>query len=220
MGDPKRRFFEQNFSRQPANGTVRTGYLQRPAGIGASAYRDELGDALGLQSNGVGVELNLAEGTQDFLYNSAYNANVALADLLFKNCQLNHDRNFIFEPAPHIHWFQAKDYSPNFLLEYRWQINGGAKVTPWTKLKCNSLAFTYPGGTIHQISYAVPIPVPVGTNLSDVIQFRIYRDNANTSGAFTGVDPYNTGGNASVGVMSFDTHINIDQIGSTQEYVK
>jgi len=221
MADPKKRYFEVNTGKKnPARGSVRTGFLQRPAGIGAIAFKDELGDILSIQRSGAGITLNLAEATIDFDSNAAYNANPALADMLYKNVQLNHDRNLSSAILPHLHWFQAKNYSPNFLFQYRWQINGGAKVTAWTFLKCNLLAFTYTAGTIHQISYSLPISAPGGSNLSDIVQFRIYRDTGNTSGQFTGNCPYNTGGNASCPVMSFDVHLEIDQIGSTEEYVK
>jgi len=221
MANPKTKYFEQDHQRQPALGRVRTGFLQRPAGVGAIAFRDELGDALSLQQNGVGLAVTLAESTLDFAHNAAYNANPALADFAYKNVQLNHDRNLTAVILPHIHWLQAKDYSPNFLFEYRWQINSGIKVTAWTKLKCNALAFAYmPATVIHQISYSAGIVAPAGSTLSDIVQFRIYRDTTNASGAFTGTCPYNTGGNAAVPVLSFDVHLEIDQIGSTYEYIK
>jgi len=187
----------------------------------ARPWRDELGDALTIQRNGAGITINLAESTVDFDSNSAYNANPALADFIYKNVQLNHDRDLTSVIYPHIHWFQAKNYSPFFLLQYRWQVNGGVKTTGWTFLKCNLLAFPYTiGSTIHQISYSLPIAVPAGSNLSDVIQFRIYRDNTNASSQFVGTDPYNTGGNASAGVMSFDCHFMINSLGSNEEYIK
>jgi hypothetical protein len=216
-----KRYFNFNPNRQPARGIARTGFLSRPAGAGASAWKDEIGDVLTVQRSGAGITLNLAEATVDFDYNAAYNATPALADMLYKNVQLNHDRNLSASVYPHIHWFQAKNYIPNFLFQYRWQINGGAKVTAWTFLKCNLLAFPYVLlSTQHQISYSLPIAVPPGTTLSDIIQFRIYRDTSNASLQFTGNCPYNTGGNASCPVMSFDVHVVIDSVGSTQELIK
>jgi len=215
-----KRHFNVNHRRQPAPGVAHNGLIQRPAGAGLDAWRDELGDILTIQRNGAGITLNIAEATVDFDYNAAYNATPALADMLYKNVQLNHDRNVVSNLYPHIHWLQAKNYSPNFLFQYRWQINGGAKVTAWTFLKCNNLVWVYAAGTIHQISYSLPIAPPVGSTLSDIVQFRIYRDTSNASGQFTGNCPYNTGGNASCPVMSFDVHINLDQIGSTEEYIK
>jgi hypothetical protein len=139
---------------------------------------------------------------------------------MFCNIQLNHDKDLISSIYPHIHWFQEKNYSPNFLLEYRWQINGGTKVTSWTKLVCNSLAYIYSSGSIHQISYASAILVPIGTTLSDIIQFRVYRDTTNVSGLFPGNCPYNTGGNATVMMLAFDIHFQLNSIGSTDEYIK
>ena len=187
----------------------------------ARPWRDELGDALSIKVQGAGISNNLAESVVNFDSNAAYNVNPALADFLYKNVQLNHDRDLTSEMHVHVHWFQEKDYAPNFLLEYRWQINGGEKTTAWTKLKCNALAFPYTvGQSLHQIAYAAPITPPVGTNLSDIIQFRIYRDTTNVSSEFAGNCPYNTGGNASAGVLSFDVHFMINSLGSNEEYIK
>ena len=189
----------------------------------ARPWRDELGDALSIKSSGAGISIDLTESVVNFDFNAAYNANPALADFLYKNVQLNHDRDLTSTIDPHIHWLQAKDYSPNFLLQYRWQINGGQKTTAWTFLKCNVLTFPYTvGQVIHQISHpTAAIVPPAGTNLSDIIQFRIYRDTTNASGEFVGVtDPYNTGGNASAGVLSFDIHFMTNSIGSNEEYIK
>jgi hypothetical protein len=188
----------------------------------ARPWRDELGDALGLQKNGVGITLNLDESTVDFDYNSTYNVTASLADFLYKNVQLNHDKDLTATLYPHLHWFQSKNYIPNLLFEYRWQKNNGIKVTAWTKLKCVNLAFAYtPGTTLHQISYSAGIAVPPGTTLSDIVQFRIYRDTSNASGEFIGITcPYNTGGNASVPILSFDCHFQINSHGSTDELSK
>jgi hypothetical protein len=177
-------------------------------------WRDELADALTLNVTGPGVSANLTEGVVEFTHQSN------LSDYALANMQLNHDKDLSASIYPHIHWFQAKNYSPNFLLQYRWQINGGAKATSWTNLACNTLAHTYSSGTIHQISYSAAISVPVGTTLSDIVQFRILRDNANTSGAFAGSDPYNTGGNATTGILYFDVHFQLNSLGSTGEYTK
>jgi hypothetical protein len=187
----------------------------------ARPWRDELGDALSIKVQGVGISTDLAESVVNFDFNAAYNANPSLADFLYKNVQMNHDKDLSATVYPHIHWFQAKDYTPNLLFQYRWQINGGAKTTSWTFLKCDNLAYAYTAGTtIHQISFSAGIPAPVGSALSDIIQFRIYRDTTNAAAQFTGTCPYNTAGNASVGVLSFDVHIQINSLGSNEEYIK
>ena len=188
----------------------------------ARPWRDELGDALSIKVQGAGITTDLDESVVNFDFNAAYNVNTALADFLYKNVQLNHDRDLTSSIDPHIHWLQAKDYSPNFLLQYRWQINGGEKTTAWTFLKCNVLTFPYTvGQVIHQISHpSAPIVPPAGSHLSDIIQFRIYRDTTNVAAQFTGNCPYNTGGNASAGVLSFDLHFMINSIGSNEEYIK
>lgn len=134
-----------------------------------------------------------------------------------KNLQLNHDRDETSIVGPHIHWFQASSAVPNFLLQYRWQINGGAKVTSWTNLRCNIAVTTYTSGTIHQICETpTDITPPAGSVISDIIQFRIIRDTANSSGVFGGADTYS----GVVGVLSFDLHVQINSLGSTSEFTK
>lgn len=177
----------------------------------ARPFRDEIGDALALQVLGVGISVNAAEGTRDF----ATNAN--LSDYLFANVQLNHDRDLLSVIKPHIHFFQTSAAMPNFLFQYRWQRGNTGKTTAWVNLKCNLAAFTYVSGTLNQIAVtASGIIPPVDSALSDIVQFRILRDNANTSGVFAGSDPY--AGPASV--LSFDVHLQLNSIGSDEEYVK
>jgi len=186
----------------------------------ARPWRDELSDAVNLQQSGSGVSRNITENEVGFTSASTYNATFSLSDALVANIQLNHDKDLASSIYPHIHFIQEKNYAPNFLLEYRWQKTGDVQTTTWTKLKCNTLAFTYTSGSLNQIAYSVGIAVPAGTGISDVVQFRIFRDNANSSGSFTGTDPYNTGGNATVGITAFDIHFQINSLGSTDEYTK
>lgn len=175
----------------------------------ARPWRDEKNDTIGLKVQGTGISIDPDEVTAVYATTADYPT-----DFQYVNVQLNHDRDLSTSIYPHIHWFQAAKESPNFLLAYRWQINGGEKVTDWTPLMCNSLVFTYTEGTIHQISYAKPISSE--TNISDVVQFKIYRDTANDSGLFGDLDPYD----ADVHVLSFDCHVEINSLGSNTEYSK
>lgn len=176
----------------------------------AKPWRDELGDALVLKVQGVGVAVNPTEGTQEFATNAHTD------DYLYKNVQLNHDKDLSSSIYPHLHWFQDNSATPNFLLQYRWQISTGAKVTPWADRRCILNAVTYTTGTLNQISHASAITVPTGTTLSDIVQFRIIRDTANSSTTFVGSDSYS----AVAGILSFDCHFQINSIGSTDEYTK
>jgi len=173
---------------------------------------DDLGgDAIDLQQSGPGVSTNLPENQVEFLKTSN------LSDYLVKGVQLSHAWKLGSTIYPHIHWHQTTNATPNFLLQYRWQQTGGAKVTAWTGLACNVPAVTYVSGTIHNIAKpAAGIAAPAGADLSDIIQFRILRDNANTSTVFAGADPVN----ATAAVLSFDVHIEKDSVGSRQEYIK
>lgn len=177
----------------------------------ATCFLDELGDVLALQQTGTGVSFNTTENTVDFITTSN------LSDYIYCNIQMNHDRVLDTIVYPHIHFFQANNNVPNFLLQYRFQANGQAKTTAWTNLACNIAALTYTSGTLNQIARtSAGINAPTGDNVSSILQLRIIRDNANTSGAFAGADPY-TG---IVGIMSVDVHKQIDTLGSRQQYIK
>jgi len=177
----------------------------------ARGWRDELGDILTIQNSGTGFSLNPSECTVDVIQGAN------LSDFLYKNTQLNHDRDLTSNIFPHIHFFQTQNFAPNFLIEYRWQINGGSKVTGWTRIPCNTLVHNYVSGTLNQIATtASGIPVPVGTDISDIVQFKFYRDNANASGEFAGASSY-TG---TISLLSFDTHILFDTLGSETQGAK
>jgi len=177
----------------------------------ATNYRDELGDALGLKTQGPGVAVNAAEGTLEFA------ANADLNDYAYKNVQFNHDRKLAAIVFPHFHFFQTSAVMPNFMIQYRYQKQKFGKTTAWTNLKMNTPAETYVSGVLNQIVGTVAgIQPPAGDNVSDILQVRILRDTGNASGLFAGVD----GLNAVVGCLSFDVHIQFDTLGSHQEYIK
>ena len=176
----------------------------------ATCWRDELGDIIQFQSTGIGVAVSTTEASVEFVTTCN-----ATNDYVFGNVQLNHDRLNGAVIQPHLHWWQAETNVPNWLLKYRWQKNGSAKVTAWTDLKLDALAFTWVSGTLNQISYnAAGITPPTGDGVSDILQFRLTRDT--TSTVYAGADPYT----ATVAATSFDVHIEIDTLGSRQEYVK
>ena len=180
-------------------------------------WRDEIGDAVGLAkvSDSNHVTNNTTDSTVDYTHEAA------VSDFMYKNVQLNHDRDVTTSIYPHIHWLQAKDYSPNFMLQYRWHVNGLAYTSAWTNLVCNKLVYDYEAGTtMHQISYSNPIVAPAGSTLSDIVQFKVIRDNLGTTGFSGHTCPYNTGGNATTKVLSFDVHIKLDAAGSKLEMVK
>lgn len=177
----------------------------------AKPWREELSDTLSLRQTGPGVSVDNAENSVNFLTTANY-----LNDYMYTNIQLNHDKDLLSDIHPHLHFWQTTAGIPNWLVEYRWQINGGTKTTAWTKLPCNGFVFPYTAGTLNQIAEFDPISVPSNTNLSDVVQFRISRDYTNASGAFTGGDPVN----ATVSCTNFDIHFQISSIGSSEEYSK
>lgn len=179
----------------------------------ARPWRDELNDAISLKSTGPGVSVNITESAIEFTKQADLN------DYLHCNVQLNHDRDLTVAIHPHIHWWQTSALIPNWLIQYRWQVNGGIKEVNWLPLKHSEHAHAYtPGTTLNQISEFGPINVPPGTALSDVVQFRVLRDCANTTNLFgtPGTDPVD----ATVSITNFDVHIQTNSLGSAQEYAK
>jgi hypothetical protein len=199
-----------------AKGGTTTDYVQNDANgirlIGTATQFDDLSaGALTLQQTGPGVSLNIPECSVDFTSTSN------LSDYVVQSIQLSHAWKLNSVIFPHIHFVQTTNAVPNFLLQYRWQIDGGATTTDWTNLKCNITAFSYSSGSLNQIAHTIGgITPPVGANLSDGLEFRVIRDTANTSGIFAGSDPVN----ATVRIKYFDIHIEKDSIGSNTEYSK
>lgn len=177
----------------------------------ATTYRDEIGDAVNLAQSWPGISTNEKEGVVE--YTTAAN----LSDYLFANMQLNHDRKLDADIEPHIHILQNQNAIPNMLLQYRYQNIGAAKTTAWTNLPLDNAIFSYDSWTLHQVlDPSTGITPPAGSNVSDIIQFRLIRDNANTSWEFAGADAY-TG---DVQVLAFDCHIEVNSLWSRTEYVK
>lgn len=177
----------------------------------ATVYDDVTYDAIGLQKQGPGISDNFPEGCVEFLTTANQ------ADYLIINAQLPHARKNGVNVYPHIHFWQAQNTIPNFAIQYRWQVSGGAKTTAWTARKCNTLAFTYTSGTINQIAYVDGgVAPPSGDTISDIFQWRVLRDTTNALGLTYGADPYTT----TVQIMQCDIHIQKDDLGSETEYGK
>ena len=100
---------------------------------------------------------------------------------------------------------------------HRWQKGGSLKTTAWSPVKWTSNAFDWTTGVLNQITLFGAITAPVGYGqVSDIVQIRLYRDYTNVSTLFTGGDPVN----AAQDIMNLNAHINIDTLGSRQEYAK
>jgi hypothetical protein len=180
----------------------------------ATCWRDELQSLTGarLQSPASDVVENIPEASITFETGARYPT-----DYVTTNHQLNHDWDPGTTVHPHLHWWQVSSDVPNWLIGYRWQKGGAAKTTAWTNLVVNSHKFTYSAGTLNQISETAAITPPAGYGeVSDIVQFRIYRDVTNVSTEFAGADPESS----NVDAVNFDCHIIVDTLGSRQEYAK
>ena len=118
--------------------------------------------------------------------------------------------------TPHLHWVQAKNAIPNWLIAYRWYNNGSDPTGAFTLAIPDSSIFTYSSGSIMQLTNWLPIAAPANETLSSVLDVILYRDSANASTLFTGADPY-TG---SAAAKEFDIHYQRDSIGSVTKSTK
>ena len=177
----------------------------------ATTYDDLLGDITGVKTSGQGVTLNSTENKLDSVDSAD------LSDYAYFNYQLSHKWKLGSAVSPHIHYEQANQYTPNFLIQYRWQRQGQIKTTDWTNQKLNTNAFTWTTGRLNQIADGADITPPDGYGqVSDIIQMRLLRDTGNDSGLFDDEDLY-TG---TVGITSMDLHYQCDTLGSRTEYTK
>lgn len=180
----------------------------------ATTWRDELGLLLGsrLESPSSDIVQNLPESTITFKDSARYPT-----DYITYTLQLNHDWLVGSDVEFHIHWLQASSANVNWLLEYRWQINGQTKTSAWTQAPLTDQIFTYSSGTLVQINEIENmITPPSNAYLSDFFQVRLYRDYTNASGLFASAE---TGG-LDVDAISADMHRKSNTLGSREEYVK
>jgi len=176
----------------------------------ATVFDDLTSDITRTKTVGTRVTINENENTVDFT------SQATLSDYIYLNYQLSHKWKVGSVLYPHIHFFQNSSIIPNFLIQYRWQIQGSTKATTWVNYKTDVLAFPYTTGTINNIVHNSGILSGMGVGLSDILQFRIIRDTANASGLFSGADTYS----GSVQITGVDIHYEIDSLGSNTEYTK
>lgn len=180
----------------------------------ATCFRDELQSvtAARLTSPSSDFEQNDAEGSITAKVSARYPT-----DYVSMNLQLNHDWAKGTVIMPHLHWWQTTGNIPNWLIGYRWQKQGAAKTSSWSNLKWVENAFTWSAGILNQITTFGEITPPVGYGqVSDIVQFRLYRDYTDVSTEFGAGDPVN----ASQDFVNFDIHIEVDMLGSSEEYIK
>jgi len=161
------------------------------------------------------LDYNYFNGGVDFANNARYPE-----EPVSMICQLEHKIKYD-EVNPHIHWLQQSGVSiPNWLLAYK-ILDNGTTTTLETDFSnynlsvINNHVFTYTSGNMVQISGFPSIDVSSLT-VSDFIHFVLFRDSANTSTLFSDIDP----SSSAELIFEFDLHVEIDTIGSREEYIK
>jgi hypothetical protein len=130
--------------------------------------------------------------------------------------QMQHDKYLGSAVVPHLHWVQAEDHIPNWLIAYRWYNNGADPTGAFTLIKYVSHVYAYSGDTIMQLTNWAPLTAPTGETLSSILDVILYRDSANASSKFAGADPYT----AAVAAKEFDIHYRKDSLGSVTASTK
>lgn len=109
------------------------------------------------------------------------------------------------EIRPHLHYIQTDaNQTNNWYMTYRWY-NVGDTVPAWSDRVLGTNIVTYVSGSLHQIAEFPPID-GTGKTLSSMFDVRIERDGDN--------DTFN----GSLLFKQFDIHIQIDKLGSKEEF--
>ena len=179
----------------------------------ATFWLDELSPLVGarLENPSSHIVAHVDEGTLTF------KDNCDLDDYAVMSVQLNHDWKSNSDIDLHLHWRQTEAAVPNWLAQYRWQVNGANTIINWSNLAGNTTVFTYSGAALfNQMTEFGDIKPPLNYSISDIVQIRLLRDVSNTSGLFVASDPV-TG---DVDAVSFDFHKECDTLGSRTELAK
>ena len=159
------------------------------------------------------VDYNFTELTLDFATNARYPEEPV--GIVIQSLHARKDNSDI---RPHIHWMQNSDANPNILVQYR-MYNNGDVPPAWTLKALTPSDNKFPFSSIGQqqiTEFNLSAGHGASLGLSFTIDVKIYRDSANTSGLFTGVDTYVGAWNAKY----YDIHFEKDMNGSRQEFVK
>lgn len=155
------------------------------------------------------ITFDYVNGGLGFAVNCIYPTDFALF-----TTQMAHDYLEGSDIEIHIHWDQALNSLPNWVVEYRFVSIGGV-FGAWTgpgALNNNIAAFI---ANVHQVTDGVT-QSGAGLTLSHNIEVKLYRDTTNVSGLFAGADPYG----ATALVKETDCHYMKNSLGSWQEYAK
>jgi len=132
---------------------------------------------------------------------------------VFFNVQLPHKWKEGTDIYPHVHWLpDASAGEPSVVrwgLEYIWVnlgVTAGAATTIYTNVSAPAENFV---GYRHYLSPFAAIS-GAGKTISSMLVCRLFRNASNVADTFS----------ADAGLLHFDFHIEIDSLGSDEEYVK
>ena len=107
---------------------------------------------------------------------------------------------------PHVHFIQDVSNLPTFKMDYRWYDQGESPPAFTTISTNGSTVFSYSSGSIAQVLEFPSINGGTISEVASIMDVIFYRDDANVAG--------------DVLFKEFDIHIELNSIGSFQEYSK
>jgi len=158
-----------------------------------------------LESTSGRLQYNYSENSIVMQDNGSISSNT---DRLIFNHQKPHGAKTASSFHLHIHWEQTEVAAIEFTLQYRIQENGAAKETTWTEVVVSSgdgNKFPYTSGTLNQITELIELDWS-GAGISATVQFRLARTDD------VGLND--------IDATFVDGHVERDNIGSRQEYIK
>lgn len=120
--------------------------------------------------------------------------------------QMPHDWKIGSSIHPHIHWVQDSSDIPGFEVAYRIYENGTDPTGGFTTLTTLTEMHTYASGSILQVSKWPLIDMSSITEISALVEFKVYRDDNVISGDVLGKE--------------FDIHYQKDSLGAYTEEEK
>lgn len=127
-------------------------------------------------------------------------------EIMIIMCQMPHRWKLGSTIYPHVHWRQTRNEQAVFKMAYKWYNIGDTEPADFTVYEMGTYVKTYSSGTLHQINDGTGGIDGTGKGLSSMLLIKLYReDNVYAADAL---------------VDQFDIHIEIDSMGSNEEYHK
>ena len=115
------------------------------------------------------------------------------------------------EWRPHVHWVQNASGNVVWQLEYKIWPSNTIEPVSYTSISAFTPEFTYSSGSLHQITSLPVVDVtPYSNNTAMMVKVKVSRLGGDTNDTMSGDARF----------LGFDFHVQIDALGSRQEFIK